>query len=80
MAKNLDDKVENGQTIEPLIKGDARKYYKKYVAFSSFNDHEIVAYGKNLGRVIRKARKKGHAEPVIVYVTNPDIPWVYVAA
>ena len=39
MSKSLDNKVKN--EIAPLIQGDARRYYNKYVAFASFNDKKI---------------------------------------
>lgn len=80
MVEHLDNKVENTGAIGPLIKGDPRRYYDKYVAFSSFGDGKIVAYGKNPSKVIKKAREKGHKEPVIVYVPDPNIPQIYAVA
>ena len=60
-----------------LIKGDGKKYWDKYVAMDGFNSHKIIAYGKDAGKVIDDARKAGVEVPVVVYVPNPNISYIY---
>lgn len=76
MDNELSDKVGG----IPLIEGDVSEYFEKYVAVSSFNSRKVVAYGKNPAKVIEDARRKGHKTPVIIYVPNPDIDYIYSVA
>jgi hypothetical protein len=73
-----EDSLEN--RAEPsefsLIKSDASKYHNKYVALAGFNSKKVIAYGKDPGKVIEKARKKGFKVPVIVYVPDPNITYI----
>ena len=84
MAKEsrLEKGVEELSTsnIRSLLPKDSRKYHNKYVAFASFNDNTIVAYGKNPARVIKKAERKGFERPVIVFIRDPKKTYIYNAA
>lgn len=74
MAESLDNKVENTK-IKPLIEGDAKKYHGKHVAMIS-QSKKIIAYGKNLSRVLRKANKSGR-EYCTFFVPDPNIIYIY---
>ena len=55
-----------------------KKYQGKYVAFNSLRrNRTIVATGKNAGRVVAAARRKGISEPVIVFVPYQDVAYLY---
>jgi len=75
---NLENRTEPSEF--QLIQGDASKYHDKYVALAGFNSKKVIAYGKDPRKVIEKARKKGFKEPVIVYVPDPNITYIYSAA
>ena len=53
-----------------------KKYVGKFVATKTFNDHKVVASGKNPSVVAKKARDKGHDSAVVLYI--PDKKGVHV--
>ena len=55
-----------------------RDLYEKYVVYG--DNHEFVTHGRDLAKVIRKARKKGVKIPAIVYVPDPNKTYVLSAA
>ncbi len=69
MAKKA---VKNCQTLVT-----ESKYQGKYVAFSPSEGKKVIAYGRNAGAVIEKARKKGVDVPAIVFVPKEDVTYIY---
>ena len=53
------------------------KYEGKYVAFVSLTDHTVAAFGDVAGEVLQQARAAGAKDPVIVYIPQSDMTWVY---
>jgi hypothetical protein len=85
MVNNLENRAREGQKKNSsidLLNGvdDASKYYGKYVALASFNNRKIVTYGENPCRVLKKARSKGIENPVIFFVPDPNITYIYAIA
>jgi len=54
-----------------------KKYQEKYVVFESFNSKNIVAYDEDPVEAMKKARKKGFKNPVIMYVPDENISELY---
>ncbi len=61
--------------MEPLVA--AKKYQGKYVAFDPDKGKTVIAYGKNVGKVIEKARKKGVECPAIAFVPEEGVTYIY---
>jgi len=61
--------------MKPLTSN--KKHFGKYIALGG---RKVIAYGKNVGKVIEKARKQGYEVPVIVFVPDPKITHIYTAA
>jgi hypothetical protein len=61
-----------GQT---LIKES--KYNGRYVAIKDFDDHAIVADGKDPQEVYDNAVKNGCSNPVILYIPIKDMVQIY---
>ncbi len=78
---NLEKSVEEGNEgpRKLLSEEDGKKYCGKYVAVASFNSKEVIAYGKNPAKVAKEAYKKVK-EPVIFFVPDPDVTYIYNAA
>jgi hypothetical protein len=53
------------------------KYQGKYVALESFNKNKVVAWGDDPSKVIHQARKKGAKSPVLVFVPEKGVSYVY---
>jgi hypothetical protein len=62
-----------------LVK-NAKKYYGQYVATRSFKSRDVVAFGKSIIDVVKRAKKMGVEEPVVHYVMDPNIPHIYTFA
>lgn len=54
-----------------------RKYQGKYIAYRSLDDRKIVASSTNAGRAMTAARKKGASEPIVVFVPNCEVGYMY---
>jgi hypothetical protein len=54
-----------------------RKYQGKYVAFSPSEGKKIIAFGRDPGVVIQKARRKGVSVPAIVFVPEEGVTYIY---
>ena len=61
--------------MKPLVSGN--KYYGKYVALSQFGSWKVISYGSSVRRVIERARKKGYQMPVVFFVPDPNIIYIY---
>jgi hypothetical protein len=61
--------------IEDLVV-DA-KYEGKYVAFDPAVGQRVIAFGRNAGAVVAKARKLGVEVPAIMFVPRHDEPLIY---
>lgn len=66
--------------LEGVPEGDRKKYYGKYVVYKSMKSREILAYGEDIGELIKEARKKGVKEPAIAFIRDPNITYIYSAA
>lgn len=53
------------------------EHHGKYVATAGFNSQEIIAFGKDAGKVIDEARKLGHEQPIIMFIRDPKITYIY---
>jgi hypothetical protein len=54
-----------------------QKYSGKYVATKYFNDFNVIAFGKSIESVLRKAVNKGVEKPVIFYVPDRNVIDIY---
>jgi hypothetical protein len=61
--------------VPPLVTD--KKYAGNYVVLASFLDNTVVAYGKDLGRVLEEARAKGYDEPVFAYIPESGVVCIY---
>lgn len=61
----------------PEILVTDRKYEGKYVALRSFSDHTVLAFGDDPVSVMTRARKGRTDEPVIVFIPEHDMSYVY---
>ena|GEM_PF-6442457 len=61
-------------SIAPLIRDS--KYEGTYVALRA-PGKEVIAYGPDVGVVIRKARKAGVVRPAVVFVPEAGATHVY---
>ena len=52
-------------------------YEGKYVALKSFIDRKVVASGDDPRLVMEQAKKAGHENPVIFFISQPDVSQVY---
>ena len=53
------------------------KYDGKYVALRSFTDSEVLASGDDPIKVMKAAKEQGAASPVLFYVPERDMTFVY---
>jgi hypothetical protein len=56
---------------------DGKKYCGKYVAMESFTKRHVIAAGKQPKAVLRGAKKKGFAHPVLFYVPQKNTHNIY---
>ncbi|MDO9464159.1 MAG: DUF5678 domain-containing protein [bacterium] len=54
-----------------------KKYSGQYVALKSFEDDTVISSGDHVNEVYEKAAKKGHNDPVIIYVPKKDMVQVF---
>jgi hypothetical protein len=57
---------ETSSSKKPLVSN--RRYAGKFVATPSFQDHHVVAAGKDPQGVMARARRKGFMHPVVFFV------------
>lgn len=53
------------------------KYEGKYVAFDPAVGPKVIAFGRNAGVVVAKARKLGVEVPAIIFVPRRGEPLIY---
>ena len=53
------------------------KYEGKYVAFDPAVGQEVIAFGRNAGAVVARARKLGVEVPAIIFVPRRNEPLIY---
>jgi len=69
--------------MKPKVTPDAdvivpdAKYGGRFVALRSFVDNTVMASGRDPGRVIRAAKRKGAESPVIVFVPAPAVTCLF---
>lgn len=61
--------------VQTLIK-DAG-YEGKYVTMKSFEDSTILSAGATPQEAYEKAKEKGHAKPVLIFVPLKDMVQIY---
>ncbi|MBM4025941.1 MAG: hypothetical protein FJ280_11130 [Planctomycetes bacterium] len=54
-----------------------KQYQGKFVALRSMTDRTVVAWGDNPSEVGNLAVEKGVAEPIVFYVPEDDVPYIY---
>ncbi len=69
------DKKKQKRGPEILVT-DSR-YEGKYVALRSFSDHTVLAFGDDPVGVMARARKGRTDEPVIIFIPEHDMSYVY---
>lgn len=71
--------VRNGknEVHRPEILVVDRKYEGKYVALKSFTDNTVLAFGDDPVEVMKHAGKGESAEPVIVFIPEHNMSYVY---
>jgi 2-keto-4-pentenoate hydratase/2-oxohepta-3-ene-1,7-dioic acid hydratase in catechol pathway len=55
----------------------AEQYSVKYVAIKSFKSKKVICSGDNPAQVVRNARKKGAKDPVVFFVPEKDVVYIY---
>lgn len=64
--------------MEPLVLvNDIDRYGGKYVATKSFKDNDVLTSGDDPVKVYNEARSKGIDEPVVFYVPEKDVVYIY---
>lgn len=53
------------------------KHYGKHIVTAGLNHNEILAYGNDPGKLVDQARKQGHKEPLIIFIPDPNITYMY---
>ena len=73
-----DAKPGRGVAVAPhvLVK-NYEKYAGMYVATRSFKDKKVITAGKDMVAVHREAQKKGVEEPVVFYVPQKGMVYIY---
>lgn len=56
------------------------EYAGQWVMFRGWTCREIVAHGTDLGKMFQEAKRKGATEPVLLFVPDPNITYIYRAA
>ncbi len=56
---------------------NAKKYYGQYVTTKSFSSNRVVTHGKDPVDVMKRARKKGIEDTVLIFVPDSKIPHIY---
>ena len=54
-----------------------KKYQGKFVAMRSVSDKTVIAYGDDPCEVSRLAGERGVEEPIIFFVPEADVTYVY---
>jgi high-affinity K+ transport system ATPase subunit B len=54
-----------------------KRYQGKFVALRSLTDRTVVAWGDDPSEVGTLAAEKGVEEPIVFYVPQEDVPYVY---
>lgn len=54
-----------------------KQYQGKFVALQSLTDRTVIASGDDPSEVSALAAKQGVKEPIIFYVPEDDVPYVY---
>ena len=70
-------KMAKIRKIKPQTLVTEQKYQGKYIAYRSLNERKILASSSDAGRAMASARKKGVSEPVVVFVPNCEVGYMY---
>ena len=54
-----------------------KEYAGEYVAYRSWLSKEIVAHSKDPAKAYENARHKGVREPVLMFIRDPNMVYVY---
>lgn len=54
-----------------------KKYQGKYIAFNPDEGKKVVAFGRDAGTVIKKARARGVKTPAVIFVPKEDVAYIY---
>ncbi|HBR17112.1 MAG: hypothetical protein A3G39_04230 [Deltaproteobacteria bacterium RIFCSPLOWO2_12_FULL_43_16] len=60
-----------------VLVNDIEKYGGKYVATRSFTNSDVVASGDDMVKVYNEAKDKGIDDPVVFYVPEKDMVYIY---
>lgn len=67
------------KTLQILL-GDASKYYKKHVALKKWINNEpedVISFGEDPLKVIKEAKDKGYENPILLYIPDPNIIYIF---
>ena len=62
-----------------LIEEDGEDYAGEYVTVADGNSKKVLCHGKNAVKVYRETQEMGYEDPVIIYVPEPGITYIYPA-
>lgn len=54
-----------------------KKYAGEYIAIKDFNDPTVISHGDNPQKIYDEAIKKGHCDPVILFVPSKNMVQIY---
>jgi len=60
-----------------INKIDRKKFGGKYVATKNFTSSKVIAFGKNPSKVYDKAIEKGIKEPVINFIFEEGVRYIF---
>lgn len=76
VRKSKDSELE--ETDPECIIGNVKpQYHDKYVALTNFIERDVVGYDKKISKAIKKARRNGYDNPVVVYCPSPGISQIF---
>jgi hypothetical protein len=53
------------------------EYNGRYVALKSSDDNTIVGVGDNPEEALKNAERKGHKNPILLYIPEKDLVHIY---
>ena len=60
-----------------MLVNNGDKYSGQYVAVKSFSDRSVVSYGTQPVEVLKEAKDKGFAEPVLLFIPEKGMVHIY---
>ena len=67
--------TDKGAGARPIV--PAGRYGGRFVALRSFTNNTVMASGKDAGRVLTAARRRGARQPVIVFVPPRNVTCLF---